>query len=171
MTKKTRFVRAGFTMVEMEVGILVASVLTIVLGIVLVDTQKAWSSTYTRSKEAIGIDGHVAKLTFDSLIRKASSKQVTVDSLGDWIEVSYYADPSSTELDRYCHLYVSAGALMAEHGQLESGSKTALQTSTVCDNVSQCLFTQNGRSAQMVLTLTEASRQNTIISSAYMHNK
>ena len=103
-------------------------------------------------------------------IRKASAEQITVDALGNWVQVSYYDDPaSSTELDRYSRLYVNDGSLMIEHGELDS--EATAWVSTVCGNVAGCRFSRNGRSAQMVLTLAEGSRQNTIVSSAYMHNE
>ena len=117
----------------------------------------------------IAIDDHIAKLTFDSVIRKASTENVTLGTLGEWVEINHYAAPDSTELDRYSRLYVSDESLIIEHGQLDSGS--ALQSFTVCGNVADCLFTRTGRSIQMVLTLADGARQKTVVSSAYVHNE
>jgi prepilin-type N-terminal cleavage/methylation domain-containing protein len=169
MSKKTVWVRKGFTLIELVIGLLMASVLTVTLAVVLMDSQRGWNYTYGISKKDIAIDDHIAKLTFDSVIRKGSAGHVTVGSLGQWVETCYYAAPASTELDRYCRLYRSDESLIIEHGQLDP--KEASQSSTVCGNVADCLFTRTGRSVQMVLTLVEESTQKTIVSSAYVHNE
>jgi len=167
--KKSVWVRRGITLIELVIGLLMASVMTVTLAVVLMDSQRGWNYTYNTSKEDIAIDDHIAKLTFDSVIRKSSIGHVTVGSLGQWVEINHYAAPDSTELDRYCRLYKSDESLIIEHGQPDP--RTVLQTSTVCGNVADCSFNQTGRSVQMVLTLLEGSTQKTIVSSAYVHNE
>ena len=45
-----------------------------------------------------------------------------------------------------------------------------LVLNTLCNNVSDCIFTSSGRSIQMILTLDDQTHTLTTTSSAFMHN-
>jgi hypothetical protein len=143
--------------------------MVLVIGITLRDSHKVFTDTYNQSKSNIVIDDQIAKLFFDRIIRKASSKGVVVDELGEWIEVYYFENSTSTEPDCYARFYCLDGSLILEEGQRDS--KIQLQSTTVCGNVIGCQFSIVGRSAQMILSLDNGTLQRTLVTSAYMHNE
>ena len=71
-------------------------------------------------------------------------------------------------MDRYARFYEANGMLSFEYGQLSPRQTLGLET--VCANVSDCTFTQAGRSAQMLLTLDDGTQTKTVVSSAVTHN-
>ena len=87
---------------------------------------------------------------------------------GSWIEVYYYADTSSVDVDRYARFYTTDGDLNLEYGQLEP--REAIDIETLCGNVSECTFKQAGTSAQMMLTLDDGIQTKSVVTSAVAHN-
>jgi len=168
MNKKTRKGRGGFTLVELMITIAVMSIIISAIGIVIVDGQRCWQVLYDRINSDVVTDGYVARKKFDAVMRKSSGEKILTDSNGDWIEVYYYADDSSTVVDCYARFYEADGALNMEYGQLNP--RTTSDVETVCGNVSDCTFKQFGRSAQMMLTLDDGTQKNTIVTSAVTHN-
>jgi hypothetical protein len=139
------------------------------LGIVLADSQKSWNQLYTRAfSDTVG-ESNVAGIKFKAIIRKASQNGFVMDNKGKGIEIYYYNSEGSTAVDRYAHFYELDGDLNLELGKLNP--RETLEVQTICKNVSECLFTAAGRSAQMVLTLDDASRTISTVSSAFLHNQ
>jgi prepilin-type N-terminal cleavage/methylation domain-containing protein len=168
MNKKTRKVSGGFTLVELMVTIAIASIVVSAIGIVIVDGQRCWQVLYSRVNSDVATDGYVARKKFDTTIRKASGEKMLTDSNGNWIEVYYYANDSSTTVDSYARFYENEGTLSIEYGQLNP--RKTLNVETLCENVSDCTFKQIGKSAQMMLTLDDGTQKNTIVTSAVTHN-
>jgi len=92
-----------------------------------------------------------------------------LDSAGSWVEVYYYSDPNSVVVDQYARFISSNSQLIVEYGEVEP--RQTLNTETICDNVSSCVFKSAGSSVQMVLTLDDGSQSTTIVASAVMHNQ
>jgi len=174
MPKKKLKIRQGFTLVEMAMVILLAAIVMSGVGVIIADSQRGWSVMYNRIYSDIVNDSYVARRAFDAVIRKASREKFSLDPAGTWLEVYYYADSDSTALDRYAHFYCSTSQgsttsqLNVEHGILDP--KETLFTQTICTNVSSCVFKQAGKSAQMVLTLSDGAQTFPVISAAVMHN-
>lgn len=139
------------------------------LGIVLADSQKSWNHLYTRAfSDTVG-ESNVAGIKFKAIIRKASQNGFVMDNKGKGIEIYYYNNEDSTAVDRYAHFYELDGDLNLELGKLDP--RETLEVQTICGNVTECLFTAAGRSAQMVLTLDDGSRTISTVSSAFLHNQ
>lgn len=168
MNKKSHIASGGFTLVELIITIIVMSIVVSAIGVVIVDSQRCWRVLYDRINSDVVTDGYVARKKFDAVMRRASGEIILIDNDGDWIEVYYYADDSSTVVDRYARFYEADGALNMEYGQLNP--RTTSDVETVCGNVSDCTFKQFGRSAQMMLTLDDGTQKNTIVTSAVTHN-
>lgn len=169
MTKKKLRIASGFTLVELMITSVIMIIVGLAIGVVIVDGQTSWNTMYDRINSDIASDGYVARKKFDAVMRSASRERVALDGDGKWIEVYYYADDSSIVVDRYARFYVSDGDLNLELGQLEP--RVTLGVETVCGNVSDCCFKQVGQSAQMILTLDNGTRTNTVVSSAVTHNQ
>ena len=169
MPKKKLTVRRGFTLIELAVTVVISTIVIIGIGVVLADSQRSWNKMYNRVYSDVATDGYVARKMFDAVIRKASREKLLVDEDGNWLEVYYYADGSSTVIDRYARFYETGGQLNIEYGKLDP--REILTTQTVCENVSDCVFKGAGRSAQMILTLDNGSQTVTVASSAVMHNQ
>jgi prepilin-type N-terminal cleavage/methylation domain-containing protein len=168
MKKRPKNVR-GFTLVELMITMVVMLIVGLAIGVVIVDGQTGWNTMYDRLNSDVVTDGYIARRKFDTVMRSASRERSLVADNGSWIEVYYYASPSSTVVDRYARFYASDGDLNLEYGQLEP--RTTLGVETVCENVASCTFKQIGMSAQMTLKLDNGTQTNTVISSAVTHNQ
>jgi hypothetical protein len=169
MLKKKPISRRGFSIIEIVVAAAASIIVIIALGTVLAEGQRSWNRMYDRTFSDVVTDSYVARNRFDAVIRKASRERLLLDDAGSWIEVYYYADDSSTAVDRYARFYVAGGDLNVEYGKLDPTE--TLSTQTVCSNVSSCVFKATGRSVQMILILDNGSQTATITSSAVMHNE
>ena len=168
MIKKRLTASRGFTLTELIIAMAIMLIVILAIGMALVDGQRSWNIQYDRIYSDVITDGYVARRKFDAVMRTASRDNFLLDDTGSWVEVYYYADDTSTVVDRYARFYVANGDLNVEYGQLNP--KVTLTIETVCGNVSGCTFAQVGRSIQMILTLDNGTRTNTVISSAVTHN-
>ena len=169
MRKNKLTVRRGFTLIELAITVVVSTIVIIGIGVVLADSQRDWNRMYNRIYSDVVTDSYVARKRFDAVIRKASREKLLVDDAGNWLEVNYYADSDSEVVDRYARFYEASGQVSIEYGKLDP--RETLTTTIVCENVSNCVFKQAGRSAQMILTLDNGSQTVTTTSSAVMHNQ
>jgi len=168
MIKKRLTASRGVTLIELIIAIAIIVIVVLAIGMVLVDSQRGWNIQYDRLYSDVVTDGYVARRKFDAVMRSASGDKFLLDDAGSWVEVYYYADDTSTVVDRYARFYVADGNLNVEYGQLNP--KATLTIETVCGNVSGCTFEQVGRSIQMIVTLDNGTQTNTVISSAVTHN-
>ncbi len=168
MIKKRLTASRGFTLIELMIAMAITIIVVLAIGVALVDGQRGWSIQYDRIYSDVVTDGYVARRKFDAVMRNASRDKFLLDDAGGWVEVYYYANDTSTVVDRYARFYVANGNLNVEYGQLDP--KATLSIETVCGNVSGCTFEQLGRSIQMILKLDNGTRTNTVISSAVTHN-
>jgi len=169
MSRKTIAAQHGFTLIELIIAITASLIVMLGLGLVLANSQDSWNQLYTRAFSNVVGDSNVAGIKFKSIIRKASQKGYVVENKGTGIEVYYYNNADSNNVDRYAHFYESDGDLNLELGKLNP--RETLEVQTVCTNVTECLFTAAGRSAQMTLTLDNGSRKISTVSCAFLHNQ
>ncbi len=168
MIKKRLTASRGFTLIEMILATAIMVIVVLAIGVALVDGQRGWSIQYDRIYSEVVTDGYVARRKFDAVTRTASRDRFLLDDAGSWVEVYYYADDTSTVVDRYARFYTANGDLNVEYGQLDPTETLSIET--VCGNVSGCTFAQAGRSIQMILKLDNGTQTNTVISSAVTHN-
>ena len=170
MSKKEPTVPTAFTIVELMITVVLAAIIMFGIGVMVVDSQRGWHRMYNRIYSDVATDSYVARKTFDSVIRKASSEKLLLDAAGNWLEVYYYADANSAVVDRYARFsYDGIDQLDIEYGIVEP--RQTLSIRPVCENVSSCVFKASGCSAQMILTLDDGSQTATIVSSSVMHNQ
>ncbi len=169
MARKKTNIRNGFTLTEMAAAIAVSSIVILGVAVVLVDAQRGWNDMYNRVYSDVVIDSHVARRVFDRIVRRASGQTIQVDETGNSVEVRYYQNEESISPDRYARLFFENGEFKVVHGLLNP--KREASVDTVCANVSDCVFSQAGRSAQMVLTLNDGSQTIIATTSAVMHSK
>ena len=158
----------GFTLIELVIAIAVMLIVILSVAIILVDSQRGWNAMYNRIYSDVVTDGHIARRTFDRVIRKASGRSFLLDTAGNWVEVYYYTDANSIVVDRYARFYEADGQLNIEYGKLDP--RETLNVQTVCENVSDCVFMAQGTSVQMILRLDNGSEAATVVSSAVAHN-
>jgi len=168
MLKKTAKNNTGLTIIEVMVAVVFLGLAVLALGLVLADSQRGWSRMYNRVYSDVVRDGHVARRMFDSLVRKAGRDYIQVDENGTWAQVRYYADDTSTTLDRYARFYQDGDELRIEYGTVDPVQ--VLRTQTVCSNVSSCVFSRSGKAVEMILRLDNGSETATVMSSAVAHN-
>lgn len=169
MSGKRIAAQHGFTLIELMIAITASMIVMLGLALVLANSQKSWNQLYIRAFSDVVGDSNVAGIKFKNVIRKASQNGYVVDNQGKGIEVYYYDSEDSAEVDRYAHFYESDGDLNLELGKLNP--RETLEVQTICNNVTECLFTAAGRSAQMALTLDNGSRKISTVSCAFLHNQ
>ena len=172
MRKKILIVQGGFTVIELMITAVISIIVIFSVGILLVDGQRGWNKMYNRAYGDVTTDSYIARGVFDRVVRKAHKDRFLLDDNGDWIKVYYYADNASTDIDRYARLFKDGSELKIEYGEVygEDNSELTLDVETICNNVSNCIFTKSGRSVQMILTLDDDTHTITTTSSAFMHN-
>ncbi len=165
----------GFTIIELIVTAVAASIVVLSVGLLLVDSQRGWSTIYDRINS--DVDGYIARKTFDLVIRKASRNSTLLAVDGSWIEVYYYEDSNSARVDQYARFSYEttgdAGQLDVEYGDWRPGTEVPRDNTTVqtiCSDVSNCVFVTAGKSVQMILTLDDGSHSVTVTSSAVLHS-
>ena len=171
MFEKRTKSRKGFTLVELVTAIVIASIVVSAICILLADGQRGWRVMYNHIYSDVVNDGYVARRKFDAIMRKASWQKYTIDDVSnEWIEIYYYQDANSTVLDSYAKFEFDSdlGELNFEEGMLDPLQTVNIQT--LCGNVSDCIFTVDGRSVQMILNLDNGSQSVIVTSSAVMHN-
>ena len=168
MLKKIAKNNTGLTIVEVMVAVVFLGLAVLALGLVLADSHRGWNRMYNRVYSDVVTDSHVARRTFDRLVRQAGKDYIQVDENGAWAQVRYYADTSSTTLDRYARFYQAGNQLRIEHGTVDPVQ--VLRTETVCSNVSSCLFSRSGKAIEMILRLDNGSETATVMTSAVAHN-
>ena len=169
MSRKRIAAQHGFTLIELMIAITASMIIMLGVAIVLANSQKSWNQLYTRAFSDVVGDSNVAGIKFKDIIRKASQNGFTVDNKGTGIEVYYYNTEDSNDVDRYAHFYELDGDLNLEIGKLNP--RETLEVQTICGNVTECLFTAAGRSAQMALTLDNGSRTISNVTCAFLHNQ
>lgn len=173
MLKKRIANPKGMTIVELIIAGTVATIFLLGTAVALIDSHRGWQRMYDQIYSDVVTDGNVARRMFDRFVRKASAKDILLDETGLWVEVHYYRDWASAELDRYAYFYLSGNELKVEHGIWNPGDidpKAPLSTQTVCCDVSSCVFMRQGASVQMVLKLDNGSETAMVMSSAVTHN-
>ena len=168
MARKRITSQHGFTIIELIIAITASMIVMLGLGLVLANSQESWNHLYTRAFSDVVGESNVAGIKFKAIIRKASQNRCFVGDKGNEIEVYYYSDEDSADVDSYARFYELDGDLNLELGKLNP--RTTLEVQTLCENVSECLFTAAGRSAQMALTLDNESRKISTVSCAFLHN-
>jgi hypothetical protein len=173
MMSKKIIARQGLTLIEVMIAVVLAVIVVFGVGTMLVDSQRGWHTMYNRIYSDVMTGGYVARKAFDGVVRKATRQKYSLADDGTWIEVYYYADANSVSIDRYARFYYDpnvggSGQLNVEYGALNP--RETLDTETICQDVTSCIFTGTGRSAQMFLTLDNGTQTNTIVTSSVMHN-
>jgi len=173
MSKKKSINRGAFTLVELMAATVLALIVVSGIGFILADSQRGWNRMYSRIYSDVVTDSYVARKRFDFVVRKASGEKFFLDDYGSWVEVYYYADANSTDLDRYARFFYQGDSyLYLESGTVDAASvKATSAVETVCGNVTSCVFAASGRSVQMILTLDDGSQSATVVTSCVMHNE
>lgn len=159
----------GFTLIELMITMAICTIVVLGLGVLMADSQKGWNKMYQRVYSDAVSDGYVAKIKFDSIVRKSSRGNFLIDPMGKWVEVYYYQDLKATVPDRYARFYESGDDLNVEYGRVDP--RETLSTETICSNVSDCLFLGSNGSVKMNLSLDDGQQQLTMLTSAIMHNE
>lgn len=159
----------GFTLVELMVTVLLASIVMLALGSVLADAHRGFNNMYERANSPVVVDAYVARLAFDSVIRPASTGITSQPVITDTsVKVYLYSDPNQITPDRYAMFYVSGGTLFLEKGVRSSGS--VLSTQTIAENVIDVDFAVKQACIQMMLELDNGKESLIVTISSIRHN-
>lgn len=159
----------GLTLVELSITLVIVSIIILGLASVMADAPRGFNQLYNKVNSEVQSEADIAKIMFESTVRKASEGSYSYDTAnGNWLEVSYYSDVSSGVLDRYARFYVSGNSLILEQGDISPRLETG-QT-TISENVSGCEFKCSAGSAKMSLSLDDGTYQVKVSIAAVMHN-
>ena len=167
--------RQGLTLIELMVTIMISLIVLMAIGFVLVDNQKGYSRMYDRVHGNIVTDAYVARKAFDTTCRKASAKRYKLGLDGDFLEVYYYEDVNSPNIDRYANFYRSGDELMVDYGVVDTANwdtKPAFSSVRLAQNVSDVKFSADACSVRMILRLDNGDGGTmTVTTSAVRHNE
>jgi prepilin-type N-terminal cleavage/methylation domain-containing protein len=172
----------GFTMIELMVTVLIASVVMLGIGGVIADAHKGFRQMYDRIHGDIVTDAYAARLKFDKMCRKARAGTAALNEDATAVLVLYYSAPNDTNdpylpPDRYAIFYQSGTNLMLDTGT--TATWTPDTTEIVAGNVTELQFSVpvDVKSVQMVMTLDEDQNPDddsgysiTITCGSIMHN-
>lgn len=168
MWRNTFYKPSAFTLIELVITVLLASLIMLGLGIMMYDNQLGWNKMYNRLYSDIATDGLITQKAFDAVVRKSSRNNFNIDPAGQWVELAYYSDTAVSTIDRYARFYKSGSDLYIEEGTTDP--RAAIDTWKICSSVSTCRFLNSGDSVQMFMTLDDGSEQVEVLSTAVMHN-
>lgn len=169
----------GVTLTELMMTLVLASIMILALGLVLVDSQKGWLAMYSRTFSDVVVDGYVTQNTFFTIVRKSSiavyEYELSVDeSHITAVEVYYYSDTGTTDLDRYAKFYLSDTNLYLDQGVIDTTvlpwAKETPTTTVLARDVVSGYFDINGSSIQLVLNLDNGREDMKVVCSAVRHN-
>lgn len=180
MRRKELTVRRGFTLTELVVTTVLATIVMLGIGIVLADNQKGWKKMYKRVHTGVVVDAYVARRTFDRIVRQATIRRLLIDGDPDAVtgntslRVYYYQNPqTSLELDKYATFRRDGTNLLVDYGDLQPGTwnpQGTPATATLARDVEAVKFSIDGVSVQMILTLDKDGQHMTLTTSAIRHN-
>ena len=159
--------------------LILASIMILALGTVLVDNQKGWLKMFSRSFSDVVTHAYVTQNTFSTIVRKSSIAVYEIELSADEtqiisVEVYYYSDTSTTDLDRYARFYMSGTTLSVDEGVIDTTVlpwvKETPVTSVLAQDVASGYFDINGSSIQVVLNLDNGKEDMKVITSAVRHN-
>jgi len=178
--------QSGFTMVELMVTVLIASIIMVAISGVIADASKGYNQMYNRIHGDIINDAYVARLRFDKICRSARAGTAILNADATTLQVLYYSKPNNTNdpnlpPDRYAEFYLNNTNLMLDTGTYNPNTGVIAQTGTetVARNVvgSSLKFSApvNEKSVQMVMTLDKNPAINsdysiTVTCGSIMHN-
>jgi len=165
-------VAPGFSLVEMMACTAILLIATLAATPAIVGAGRSWQNTYDSVPAHLVRAGREARLVFQTAARRASLENLTIAPDGHWIELPYYDSPDSDRVDRYARLSWDHGRLTVREGQIgEHGAREMRDERTICENVSDCVFTRSAKSVQMKLTLTAGATQMTRVAAAMTNNQ
>lgn len=169
--------RTAFTLVELMVTILIASIVIIAIGGVLAGAHRDYRQTYDRVYGDVTTQAYISRITFDSICRKSSRYHKTITGTNElyayYYSVGNITKPTADPIpDRYAHFYTAEGSLMVDQGPLVSLTPQAADSSIeLAENVTSAVFLQpESNSIQMILTLYDGKQGLTVTCSSVRHN-
>jgi hypothetical protein len=162
----------GFTLIELMVSMTILIIAILSLTGLLANSHQAYNRMYRRVYGEVVSDAEIARIVFDSTVRKSTIRYCDIDETGQYLEVYYYAGLGSTMLDRYTRFYFSGDNLMVQRGDLDPGEFThgSDSASVLARNVTNGLFVQSGITLRMYLTLDNEEDRISVICSSTRHN-
>lgn len=181
MAEKIKTKNSGFTLIELMVVILLASIVFLGVGVVLADGIRGFRGMLTRVHGPVVTDAYVARIKFDRICRKARAGRAVVDgSSAPSLQVLYYSvpnedDDADLEPNMYAEFYLIGTDLMLNTGDYNADTEetTLTGTETVANNVVELIFSETpSKGVQMVLTLDDpdSNYSMTVTCGAIMHN-
>jgi hypothetical protein len=169
--------RAGVTLVELMVTVLIATLVIAGIGVAMVDSIKAFPKMYERTEGNVVSDTYATKAAFDRICRKASTKLAEIDGGGTFVIVYAYNDANSISLDRYAQFRANGTSLLVDHGTYNAATKAKALTSTetLATTVDTAIskrpkFAVDGSSIVMAVSLKKGNQEMTVTSTAFRHN-
>jgi hypothetical protein len=181
--KQNKF-KAGVTLIELVVTIIAATIFLLGITAVLASGIRNYKTMYDRLTGEVIRNAYEARSIFDSIVRKSSIRRCDLsnyrENAYDQMIVYYYSDPNNPnnfeiiiDPDRYAHFYRFGSDLILVQGDVEVGTFTTGPVlinpglpQIIARNVSFAsgvpgIFSYDGHSVQMVLTLDDENPPNT----------
>lgn len=164
--------KKAFALIELIIAFVSTAIIVIGVGAALFHSQRSWEITYDEVHGDLISDALVAKGAFDSVVRKSSleDKKPKLSDDGRSIELYYYRNPASTEIDGYALFEMDGKDLTVTYGKLLGSKEIELRKNTLAHNVKDIKFTVDAANVRMVLTIKNQNRTMNLTASAVRHS-
>jgi len=170
----TKRKKAGVTLVELMVTMLIVSLMMIVIGVVMLDSHRGWLDAYRKVHGQAAADAATAQVAFEKVVRKASRSKYVMNAPGD-LTVYYFQDWLYSEYpDRYARFYISPGGnnfYMDQGTRDENGSEEKQTTIQLCSTLTDAEFRPTDGGIEMKLVLNDGRETTTALTTAILHNE
>ena len=110
--------RRGLTLVELVTAMALVGVLTVVVGTLLVSSNKHWNALFNKVYRQETTDSFAAHRVFDSVCRKSSYRKAILGQDNASLELYYWDTDSASETpDHYARFYLLDSDVMVEYGK------------------------------------------------------
>lgn len=172
--------RTGVTLIEVIITIIAAVIVLLGMTGILASWIKNYKTMYERHTSEVVRNAYEARSIFDTIVRKSSIRRIDLsnprEDAYDQMIVYYYSVPTDffiIEPDKYAQFYRNGSDLILVQGDVQVGTFSTVPVlinpgppMPIAHNVSfeegvPGIFSYEGHSVQMVLTLDNENPPNT----------
>lgn len=165
----------GVTLTELVVTLVITAIITMTVGIVMLDSHRGWLDSWRKMHGGAADDAAMAQAAFEKIVRKASRSKYLINGRAD-LTVYYYDDwQNSVDLDRYARFYRpddDPAAFYVEHGTFDGTEAVAkLSQVQLCSTVVDAEFKPVSGGIEMKLALDDGRESTLVLATGILHNE
>ena len=163
---------SGFTLLELMITIIIASIVMLGLGTALVDGHRGYEQLRKRIHSEVVQDAYVSRIAFDAIARKATTQKYDLDEVGHrWVKLYYFSDPNVADIDRSAKFAFDVSKEELTVTYHDEKNNSPLGSQTLATTVQDAWFDMPSVCAQMQLELDNGKESLIVTCSSIRHNE